>query len=533
MFRLCCQALSNASRRRTKSAAVVVVLAVLYFACVLLCGSSSGLATLCSDDAFYYFKIARNIVQGQGCTFDEIAPTNGFHPLWMLCVLAVYSLAGEDLEMPVRIVVACSGILCLATLLGLHHVVQRHVAPEAGAVAVAICLVPGILSAMTNGMETGLLLFAIIILLWICYEKHIDDPRSNPWGSFAFGALLGIVALCRLDAVFFMLAAVCFTPVAAVALKVRSGQCVLRLLLLGVGFAAVVSPYLAWNMIAFGHLMPISGAVKSCFPEIRHALTLEYDLGFGVLLLAILWGLTVTVALLDRRRGGDWRLLVQSPLPIFVMGCTFHFAYAFLFLAWGVYWWHFAPYGLLVAITLAQVVDRLTVDRPRVRRAAVVSLALTIAAFAIVVKAQEISRKHERHEAWLDAAEWARTSTTSDAVFAIKDAGLFGYFSDRRVVNLDGKANSFEYLNALNANVVEGYLSRANVTYTASIHTTYDAGRCPIVIPRANRPPVVLWMTEDSVCYTSRPFRSGRLTGSTTTRFAIWNYGGEGISVQE
>jgi hypothetical protein len=37
-----------------------------------------------TDDAFYYFKIAQNIVEGKGISFDGITITNGFHPLWTL-----------------------------------------------------------------------------------------------------------------------------------------------------------------------------------------------------------------------------------------------------------------------------------------------------------------------------------------------------------------------------------------------------------------------------------------------------------------
>ena len=52
---------------------------------------------MASDDAFYYFKIARNIINGAGCSFDGLAPTNGFHPLWMVFLLPIYFLVPESL----------------------------------------------------------------------------------------------------------------------------------------------------------------------------------------------------------------------------------------------------------------------------------------------------------------------------------------------------------------------------------------------------------------------------------------------------
>ena len=51
------------------------------------------------DDAFYYFKVAQNISEGNGSSFDGINLANGYHPLWMVVltllalVFDVYSAA--------------------------------------------------------------------------------------------------------------------------------------------------------------------------------------------------------------------------------------------------------------------------------------------------------------------------------------------------------------------------------------------------------------------------------------------------------
>src|SRR5262245_13750371 len=45
------------------------------------------------DDGFYYFKIAQNLARGAGSSFDGINPTNGYHPLWLLCLVPVFWLA--------------------------------------------------------------------------------------------------------------------------------------------------------------------------------------------------------------------------------------------------------------------------------------------------------------------------------------------------------------------------------------------------------------------------------------------------------
>ena len=46
----------------------------------------------CADDAFYYLTIARNIVSGKGISFDGISATNGFHPLYLTLLSALFKV---------------------------------------------------------------------------------------------------------------------------------------------------------------------------------------------------------------------------------------------------------------------------------------------------------------------------------------------------------------------------------------------------------------------------------------------------------
>src|ERR1044071_8162032 len=44
---------------------------------------------LTHEDGFYYFKIAQNAAHGLGSSFDGVNLTNGYHPLWLLCLIPV------------------------------------------------------------------------------------------------------------------------------------------------------------------------------------------------------------------------------------------------------------------------------------------------------------------------------------------------------------------------------------------------------------------------------------------------------------
>ena len=82
------------------------------------------------------------------------------------------------------------------------------------------------------------------------------------------------------------------------------------------------------------------------------------------------------------------------------------------------------------------------------------SLQTRTGSWTISLQSMVAKNKELRHSQWLAAANWARRNTPEDAVFALKDAGLFSYFSDRTVMNLDGKASGHNYIQALQAGKV-------------------------------------------------------------------------------
>jgi hypothetical protein len=60
----------------------------------LAVGDACALDRFLFEDYFYYLRVARDLVEGNGVTADVSAPTNGFHPLWMLICTAAIALVG-------------------------------------------------------------------------------------------------------------------------------------------------------------------------------------------------------------------------------------------------------------------------------------------------------------------------------------------------------------------------------------------------------------------------------------------------------
>ena len=121
-----------------------------------------------TDDAFYYFKTAQNITEGAGVTFDGIAPTNGFHPLWMLICIPVFSLARVNLFLPLRILIVLQGLLNALSGYLLYRIIADGFSEEVGWVAAAFWMFfPAIHWITTKmGLETGINALSIVFLVY-------------------------------------------------------------------------------------------------------------------------------------------------------------------------------------------------------------------------------------------------------------------------------------------------------------------------------------------------------------------------------
>ncbi|MGE5775803.1 MAG: hypothetical protein ACM33V_06260, partial [Chloroflexota bacterium] len=158
------------------------------------------------DDAYYYFKVAQNISEGHGSTFDGINRTNGYHPLWMLVCVPIFALARFDLILPLRILLLVMSGLSVATGILLYRLIGRIFAPAIGAVAALFWVFSrDVLNTIyQNGLESGIAAFFIVLLVYKLYEFEISW-RRNEVSKKQIITLAGIAVLAmfsRLDLVF-------------------------------------------------------------------------------------------------------------------------------------------------------------------------------------------------------------------------------------------------------------------------------------------------------------------------------------------
>jgi len=158
------------------------------------------------DDAYYYFKVAQNISEGRGSTFDGINPTNGYHPLWMLVCIPIFALARLDLILPLRVLLLVMSGLSVATAILLYRLIGRMFAPAIGALAALFWVFSRsvLITLYQNGLESGIAAFFIVLLIYKLFEFEISW-RKNDVSQKQIVTLAVIAALAlfsRLDLVF-------------------------------------------------------------------------------------------------------------------------------------------------------------------------------------------------------------------------------------------------------------------------------------------------------------------------------------------
>lgn len=159
-----------------------------------------------TDDAYYYFKVAQNVVAGHGFTFDQINLTNGFHPLWMFVCIAVFGVFQQDLITPLRALIIVMAVLNTGTGIVLYVLLKRKLNTiVSGLGAFFWVLFPYIHSITSmHGLESGINAFFLVLYIFFAAKYREDSSKyTKPWVSLIMiGILASLALMSRLDNIF-------------------------------------------------------------------------------------------------------------------------------------------------------------------------------------------------------------------------------------------------------------------------------------------------------------------------------------------
>ena len=467
------------------------------------------------DDGFYYLQLARNIARGHGSTFDRVNPTNGYQPLWAWMLVPIFWCTDSaQLGLTLGMLLAtCCGVLAML-LLYLALLRLAGLVPALLTTAL-IATHPYFVQLLLGGLETPALFvcLAATALFWAHRGRAVlagDGPSAR-----ALGLLVGLSVLARVDV------ALVLAPLGLVLLLWRAPSWRARLrrtLWTGALATLLVGPYVGWNLLAHGHLVPVSGRVKAWVVKTYQGSEALFDTteqwrglarttnllsfphhAFGGenredIAPALAFSAALLLLLLLRHAWRtpstrvDHRAALLLPLGA---GVAAHSAYLYFVYRSCSHWnyHYFFPYALAHAIALASVTGLFSGDLAkgfarvvpagpallRYRSAAALLAAFGLASWPLVrgwreardhyrslERPPQLSFRHARYE----MADLMARSFPRETVFGAWWAGNLGYFSDRRVVNLDGVINSNTFLDrVLKREALPRYLEQGPVTH--------------------------------------------------------------------
>lgn len=386
------------------------------------------------DDAFYYFKVAENIVAGYGSTFNGIHQTNGYHPLWMILLVFLDWLAeksgAEFLEM-VRIGIALLYMLFLFFSFLFIQKVRNRNDGFFDYFYLAFCAGFYVLIA-GGGMEVALTL-PLIALLFLLF---ISDT-SISW-LIIVGAL---TVLSRLDSV--IVVAPFFFYLLWVN-RLRFSE-----ILPGILVAAVmVLSYIVSNLVLFDIPVPVSGFAKSASgfalfsPEPWISL-FSYVIWRRINLFTFLVLFVAAYVFLKQRKcNKTWFLFTLF------LGVILFYLLTVARSDWQMWPWYFYPD--FVAFTFSYLMVSYGMDVPIGRlRFGFLSLLIILSAVYCSMYAF-ISPIFNKPESSRESVLVSRFMDNHPGVYAMGDrAGRIGYLSHQPLIQLEGLVMDANYLKLL------------------------------------------------------------------------------------
>ena len=275
------------------------------------------------------------------------------------------------------------------------------------------------------------------------------------------------------------------------------------------------------NVSATGHVVPISGTLKSSFPHVD--LSLGYLRQYKAYMALLALGAAGSAVALFRRSG------LAPVLVALTVGGALEALWIVVFVPHGVFWWYFVgllPAGLLgLAILTDAVLDLAAVQRRRARvvRWASVGVAIVlVGAIGYSVRERTADGSYAADTGWRIEAQragrWAGAHLPKHAMLSMVNSGAFGYYTPQEVMNLDGVISSYQYADAVCAGHLTRELRSAHVEYLASHSVPPNYQTIEVSVPCWGGRNTILSLPRRREVHRSRPFD---LEGREVV-FVIW-----------
>ena len=290
---------------------------------------------LFADDSYFYLQVAWNIARGMGSTFNNVIPTNGYHPLYMLLCVAVFKVFPERM-VAIHAVAAVNVLLDALMLVEVRRILLRT-GGDLWPIALVL-LVP--FSFLTQLGTEGALSGFLLALMMLCAYELVQRPDGRK--ALLYNLVAALAVLTRLDSIFI----VAFLWVSVTVVLWRAGRRSLQFATMPI-YIVLWGTYLASNRIYFHLWQPITGVLKS---NSRDAHSLGANLphiAFAAFAVIVVCGVGLALTKRDR-----FFTVIEIP---FAAGVVCHGLYIIFRLSSETRWtWYYTSWVLLAAVMSAR-----------------------------------------------------------------------------------------------------------------------------------------------------------------------------------
>lgn len=403
-----------------------------------------------ADDGFFYLEVAKNFVDGKGLHFNSLYETNGFHPLWgLICILIAYiNPFGHYylifLIWLVQLVFFYQGIRCF----------KKYWENQVLYIIPLTILIIIFCSLGTIYLSEAFLNFFALALIF----RFIDSSNKSP---IITGFIFSLIFLSRLDNVFILLFLgiyICF---------IHQKFTIRYFIKMVFGFSVLVIPYLTFNYIEFGSIVPVSGKIKSFFPHFEMGGFNNYAKVLLVTTIIYLVGL-ITI----------YRNRYQQKLMLFfVLGTLTQLVYNSIFQS-QIGQWYFIAQFIVLAFLCYDLADHFFNHFKVSKRGYNVALAISFIlclSISILKLSSGFTLMHFQNEAKFNiefkspiehfVADLKENLPSDARIYVYDIPGKIAYYSNFDVIPGDGLINSEQFSVDLNKGSFEEYLINNRIDY--------------------------------------------------------------------
>lgn len=453
---------------------LLVIVTISYRIIIILQPFPVLIDKIVADDTFYYLCIARNVVQGNGVTFDGEVLTNGFHPLLLVVEIIMMYLIPDELytsSLPVRLILVIFMIIdCLIALL-LYRITQSFCLHYGPIIALGLWLFhPEILATSFSGVESG---FAALFFCFVTRELIIiTDKRMREYKNNALrmGFFISMIMLSRTDCFLFgLLASGIF--IYHLVNKSPDGSRIKSLFRFIVCPICLILPWLLWNWLNFGRIIQDSGRALSYLHhylyltqtgsnyfsiavyQLQKVFSFLAEIWTGNIILSLIMWIIIVFCFINRLK----QLPKEKNLALFP--CFAHLLFIIGFYAlyfWHMQRWYFTSVFPILVIVLSvggdylwHMFQEIEIINSHSKLRRLIGTAILVSLLVLLIM-NSYSLWHQGVYPWqslvLEAVQVLKPVLykNGEKVGAF-NAGLLGYLLPNKVINLDGVVNGEVY----------------------------------------------------------------------------------------